>query len=126
LGASRCNGFTLIEVVVALAIVALALAAASRALALSTVSAGEVKLRVLAGFVAENRMSELAARGAWPAIGVVEGAERQAGAEFPWRMEVLSTPHPLFRRVEIRVASPDDPSRELRRVIGVLPREPAK
>jgi general secretion pathway protein I len=126
LGKSRCSGFTLIEILVALAIVAIALAAASRAVAVSTVSATEVKLRVLAGFVAENRMSELAAHGTWPAIGVLEGAERQAGVEFPWRIEVLSTPHPLFRRVEIRVSSPGDPSRELRRLIGVLPRETGK
>jgi len=121
--ASRSSGFTLIEVVVALAIVAIALAAAARAVALSTSSATELKLRVLAGLVAENRMSELAARRAWPALGAFEGAERQAGLEFSWRVEVLSTPHPAFRRVDIRVASPDDPSRELRRVVGVLPRE---
>lgn len=126
MGASRCSGFTLIEILVALAIVAIALAAASRAGALSADSASEVKLRVLAGFVAENRMSELGARAAWPAIGIVEGVERQAGVELAWRMEVSSTPHPLFRRVEIRVARPDEPARELRRLVGVVPREAAK
>ena len=125
MGASRCSGFTLIEVVVALAIVAVALAAASRAVAISTVAATDVKLRVLAGFVAENRLSELAARSAWPALGLVEGTEQQAGVEFSWRMDVSSTPHPLFRRVEIRVASSAEPGRELRHVVGVLPREGA-
>lgn len=125
MGASRCSGFTLIEVLVALAIVAIALAAAGRAVALSSASATEVKLRVLAGFVAENRLSELAARRAWPALGVVEGSESQAGVEFPWRIEVLATPHAGFRRVEIRVASPNDRAHELRRLVGVLPREAA-
>lgn len=110
---------------VALAIVALALAAAGRAIALSTTAAGEMKLRVLAGWVAENRMGELSARRAWPALGTIEGAERQAGIDFPWRIEVLATPHPAFRRIEIRVARPDDPSHELRRLVGVLPREAA-
>jgi general secretion pathway protein I len=110
---------------VALAIVALALAAAGRAVALSTTSAGEVKLRVLAGWVAENRMGELSARRAWPALGTMEGSERQAGIDFPWRIDVLATPHPAFRRIEIRVASPDDASHELRRLVGVLPREGA-
>ena len=48
------RGFTLVEVLVALAIVAVALAAASRSVALSTDSALEHKLRVLSGVVAEN------------------------------------------------------------------------
>jgi general secretion pathway protein I len=82
-----------------------------------------VKLRVLAGFVAENRVAELAARRAWPQIGTMEGAERQAGIEFPWRIEVTSTPHPAFRRVEVHVVTPGDSSRELRKLVAVLPRE---
>jgi general secretion pathway protein I len=79
------RGFTLVEVLVALAIVAIALAAASRSVALSTTSALDHKLRVLAGFVAENRMGELSARRAWPGIGVSEGSELQAGIDFRWR-----------------------------------------
>lgn len=119
----RIRGFTLVEVLVALAIVAVALAAASRAAALSSTSASEVKLRVLAGFVAENRLSELAARRAWPGVGSSEGSEQQAGIEFRWRADVVATPHPNLRRVEIRVLDPDDPSRELRRLVGVLAKE---
>jgi general secretion pathway protein I len=78
----------------------------------------------LAGLVAENRLSELAARRAWPAPGVHEGTEQQAGVQFAWRTEVLATPHPLFRRVEVHVALPGDASHELRRLVGVLPNEP--
>jgi general secretion pathway protein I len=78
---------------------------------------------VLAGFVAENRMGELAARRAWPSVGSSEGEEQQAGVDFRWRAEVLATPHPNLRRVEIRVLAPDDPSRELRRLVGVLAKE---
>ena len=117
------RGFTLVEVLVALAILAIALAAASRSVALSTDSTTDHKLRVLAGFVAENRMSELAARRAWPGIGVSEGLERQAGIDFRWRAEVLNTPHPWLRRVEIQVMDPNESSHELRRVVGVLSRE---
>jgi general secretion pathway protein I len=53
----------------------------------------------------------------------MEGAERQAGIEFPWRIEVTSTPHPAFRRVEVHVVTPGDSSRELRKLVAVLPRE---
>ena len=119
---TRHRGFTLVEVLVALAIVALALAAASRSIALSTDSALEHKLRVFSGVVAENRMAELAARRAWPAVGLMEGTERQGGFEFRWRAEVFATPHPQLRRIEIRVSTPDD-RHELRRLVGVLSRD---
>lgn len=119
----RGRGFTLVEVLVALAIVAIALAAASRSVALSSTSALDHKLRVLAGFVAENRMGEFSARRAWPGVGIAEGSESQAGIEFRWRAEVFGTPHPQLRRVEIQVMDPNDSSHELRRLVGVLARE---
>lgn len=120
---SREPGFTLVEVLVALAILAVALAAAGRSVALSTDSAIEHKERVLAGLVAENRLGELVARRAWPGIGVTEGTERQAGVDFRWRAEVFATPHPGLRRVEIQVSDAADLDHELRRLVGVLSRE---
>jgi len=117
------RGFTLVEVLVALAIVAIALAAASRSVALSTDSAHEYRLRVLSGVVAENRMAEFAARRAWPGVGLSEGTERQGGVDFRWRAEVFATPHPRLRRVEVRVTGPDDPAHELRKLVGVLSRD---
>ena len=120
---SKSCGFTLVEVLVALAILAIALAAAARSVALSTDSAIEHKQRVLAGLVAENRLGELVARRAWPGAGVTEGTERQAGVDFRWRAEVIATPHPGLRRVEIHVSDTADPTHELRRLVGVLSRE---
>jgi general secretion pathway protein I len=120
---SRSSGFTLIEVLVALAIAAIALAAVSRSAVVSGSSAAEIKLRTLAGLVAENRMGELEARRAWPPVGVSEGLERQAGIDFPWRIEVFATQHPLLRRVEVQVVDPDRRTHVLRTLVGVLPRE---
>jgi len=110
-------------VLVALAIAAIALAAVSRSGAVSTSSATEIKLRALAGFVAENRLSELEARRAWPPVGVSQGLERQAGIDFPWRIEVFATQHPLLRRVEVQVTDPGSDTHVLRTLVGVLPKE---
>ncbi|MNC92357.1 putative type II secretion system protein I precursor [compost metagenome] len=63
---SRCGrqaGFTLIEVLVALAIVSIALLAALRAAGQGTTHAGDLRARLLAGWVAENRLAEHRARG---------------------------------------------------------------
>jgi general secretion pathway protein I len=119
----RHSGFTLAEVLVALAIVAVALAAASRSVAMSTTSAADTKQRVLAGFVAENLMSELAARRSWPAPGASEGSQHQAGIDFRWTVEIVATPNPDLRRVNIRVVGAAEPRQELRRLVGVLARE---
>jgi general secretion pathway protein I len=119
LGASRSTGFTLVEALIALALLAIALAAASRAAGLSSTTASEAKLRLLADCVAENRMAELALRRPWPPLGALEGTEVQGGVEFAWRAEVLATPHPSLRRVEVRVARPPD-ARELRRLVGLV------
>lgn len=121
--AQPSRGFTLVEVLVALAIVAVALAAAARSVSVSTESAASHRSRVLAGFVAENQLAEFVARRAWPAIGTTQGVERQAGLDFAWHAEVIGTPHPLLRRVEIRVMDPADPAHELRHLVGVLARE---
>jgi general secretion pathway protein I len=123
LAVSRSRGFTLIEVLVALAIVAIALVAVSRSGAVSTSSAAEIKLRTLAGYVADNRLGELDARRVWPPVGVTEGVERQADIDFPWRMEVFATQHPLLRRVEVQVVDPADRTHVLRTLVGVLLRQ---
>ena len=123
LAVSASRGFTLIEVLVALAIAAIALTAVSRSAAVSSTSAAEIKLRTLAGFVAENRLGELEARRAWPPVGVSEGLERQAGIEFPWRVEVFATQHPLLRRVEVQVVDPGNSAHVLRTLVGILPKE---
>lgn len=113
MGARR--GFTLIEVLVALAIVAVALMAALRAAGQGTANAGELRARLLAGWVAENLVAEQRARGDWLALGIQRGSGRQGGIDFGWREEVVATPNPAFRRVDVFVFAPAEESRALAR-----------
>ncbi len=117
---SRARGFTLVEVLVALAIVSIALMAALRAAGQGTQAAGELRLRLLAGWVAENRLAEHRARGAWLPVGIARGTQSQGGVELAWREEVISTPHPAFRRVDVFVSAPAQESRSLARLTGFL------
>jgi general secretion pathway protein I len=117
------KGFTLVEVLVALAIVSIALLAALRAAAQGTSAVSELRLRLLAGWVAENRLAEHRARGDWLPLGIGRGRQSQGGLELAWREEVIATPNPAFRRVDIFVAAPAEESRALAHLTGfvVLP-----
>lgn len=113
-------GFTLVEVLVALAIVAFALMAALRAAGQGSASVGELRSRLLAGWVAENLIVEHRARGEWLPVGIRRGNAHQGGVEFAWREEVVTTPNPAFRRVDVFVYGPGDESRSLARLTGFL------
>lgn len=109
----KSRGFTLLEVLVALAILAVALAAAARAASTATDSAGDLKARLLAGWVAQNRLAEHIASRSFPAPGENEGAESQASFNFRWREIVSETPNPDFRKIEIKVFPANDKDRVL-------------
>lgn len=106
-------GFTLIEVLIALAILSIALAAAMRATSMATVSAEEARLRTYATWVAQNRAAELIARRAFPATGIENGAGEMGGMAFQWTATSSETPNVAFRKTEIAVTRGNTESRKL-------------
>lgn len=114
------RGFTLLETLVALAILAIAMAAILRAAGAETRHTEELRLRVLADWVAQNRLASHAARGDWISIGTQNGEETQAGIRLLWREDISSTPNPAFRRIEVSVFMPDDAQHALRKLTGYL------
>ncbi len=117
-GRTRFSGFTLIEVLVALAIFAVALAASVRAASISTDGALEVRERMLATWVAQNHLAELSAVGAFPEVGGRGGEAEQGGIRFKWEETVSGTPNQSFRRVEIRVSTSRKPDYIVARLVG--------
>jgi len=100
------RGFTLIEVLVALAIVAIALAAALRAVGSLAASEADLHDRLLAGWSADNVLSQLHLMHAWPDVGARSFDCSQANLRLTCTQTVSSTPNPIFRRVEVSVTMP--------------------
>jgi general secretion pathway protein I len=119
------TGFTLVEVLVALAIVAIALLSALRAAGMATNSMQDLRGRLLAGWVADNRLAEHRARGDWLPLGEQLGNADQGGIAFTWREQVIATPNPAFRRVDIFVQDAASPDRRLAHVTGFVVNPPA-
>ena len=123
----RCTkraGFTLIEVMVALAIVSIALLSALRAAGQGTNNVGELRSRLFAGWVAENLLAEHRARGDWLPLGIQRGTARQGGVDLVWREEVIATPNASFRRVDVRVFATAEESHSLAQLTGFVVNAP--
>jgi general secretion pathway protein I len=115
------RGFTLIEVLVALAIIAVALLAAVRAAGAMAQANAELRLRLLAELAADNRIAELRAAAAFPPLGTRGAPCPQGNARLECVEEVKSTPNPLFRRVEVRVYATPEREHALAELVGILP-----
>ncbi len=97
------NGFTLIEVLVALGIVAIALMAGLRSTDALSRNASRQSTQWLAQICAENEFSRLRLSRQVPPVGESSNICLQAGLELQVNLTVQVTPNPNFRRVDARV-----------------------
>ncbi|HEX5056052.1 MAG TPA: type II secretion system minor pseudopilin GspI [Gammaproteobacteria bacterium] len=102
------SGFTLIEVLVALAVIALALSAIIRATGVMTANTAHLKEKTYAHWVAMNRVTELRVTKAWPSVGNTDDDVEMFGQEWRWTQKVSQlafSEH--MRQVEISVIHRD-------------------
>ena len=103
------KGFTLLEVLVALAVFAVA------AIALMRVSESQLQLsarledKTFAHWVALNMVSEMQANQDWPDLGEQTGKVSMAGRDWKIIVKTLATPMNRVRRIEVTVGvAPQD------------------
>ena len=104
---AKARGFTLIEVLVALAIVAIALAAALRALGQLTNSAERLPQVVAAQACLDNALAAVRLTGRRPPPGEQKTACVQGRYQFAVVLQVLATPNPDLMRIEGHVLDSD-------------------
>ena len=116
----KLRGFTLLEVLVALAVLAISMAAISRAAGAGSGHVEAMRVRTVADWVAQDRLAVHTARSDWLPVGVQSGEEMQLGRRYLWREEISSTPNPTLRRIVVTVAMPEEPDYMLRQLTGYL------
>ena len=114
------RGFTLVEVLVALAVLAIALAAILRAMGQAIDATATLRERNIALWVAQNRLVEHQMRRDWPAADTKDGDAEIGGVKWYWREQVSTTPEPRIRRIEITVRRIADSQNTQARLVGYL------
>ncbi len=100
-------GFTLVEVLVALAIVAIALGAGLRSAGVLADNADRLAAVSAAQWCADNQLTGLRLARQLPGIGDSDFTCEQLGRSFKGQLQTRPTPNPNFRRVDARVATED-------------------
>jgi general secretion pathway protein I len=98
------RGFTLLEVLVALAIVAISLGAGLRAAGVLTDNAQRLGDVVAAQWCADNQLTALRLSRAFPGIGDADFSCEQLGRTYSGKLLTRPTPNPSFRRVDAVVS----------------------
>lgn len=114
----KAAGFTLVEVLVALAIVAIALMAGLQATSALTRNTARQTDVVLAHACAENELVKVRLSRQMPAIGDARVVCEQAGRGYEVAVSVTPTPNPQFRRVDAQVFDAQAPVLRLSTIVG--------
>lgn len=118
-GAMKGRGFTLLEVLVALAVVAIALGAGLRASGALTDNAARLAAVISAQWCAENQLTVLRISRAFPGPGESDFACEQLGRSYRGRLVTRPTLNPSFNRVDAVISDEDGvPLLTLSTVVG--------
>ncbi|KVQ95693.1 type II secretion system minor pseudopilin GspI [Burkholderia ubonensis] len=114
------TGFTLIEVLIALAIVAVALGAVMRAIGALASDTDTARMRLLALWSADNALGAIRIAASWPPVGASTFACPQGPYRFVCRQSVTALPSPLVRQVTVSVHASASSRTVLAEVVTVV------
>lgn len=118
----RSRGFTLLEVLVAMAILAITLGTIIKTVGSYASNASYLKQKTLAQWVAENKAAEIHLENKFPLPGNKEGEIEMASQQWHWKIKISNTSDKNLRRLDIDVypesGNEDNPVSSLISFIG--------
>lgn len=103
MSATRQAGFTLLEVLIALAVLALSMSAAIKAVADYTNNQSYLRDRTFALWVARNVLVEFQVGNEWPDVGERKGTKEMGDREWRWLAITSQTDEEDLRRLDVEV-----------------------
>lgn len=118
----RAAGFTLLEVMVALAIVSIGLIAAFNGIIQMAHSTSMLRERAMADWIAMNMISTIRISGDFPDVGRFDGSTEFASREWRWEARISETGVNDLRRIDMHVAYEEQPDDTVTIVTGFVSR----
>jgi general secretion pathway protein I len=103
-------GFTLIEILIALAVLAVAMGSIIKAATDYTGGLAHLRDRTMATWVARNVLNEFQVQNQWPSVGQRKGNMEMGHFEWRWLANISQTDEAELRRLDIEVLRPEDDS----------------
>lgn len=113
------RGFTLIEVMVAMAIAALGLAAVAAGISQMVDASFAMRERTYASWIAQNKIAELRLANVVPEVSETSGDVDFGGRKWIWRATISDTGVENLYRADVRVGLPDG-DENIRTVTGFI------
>jgi len=114
------RGFTLLEVMVALAVIAVGLGAVITEASRNISNATLLEAKTLAHWVATNKVVEMQVSQAWPSAGEESGDVEMAGRDWYLTVIIIDTLDERVKRMDVEVRTDAGSERSIVKVISYL------
>lgn len=118
--AHRHRGFTLMEVLIALAVLALGMMAVIGTAGSTSRTAAHLRDTTYASWVGMNELAMLRVAQSWPSGDTLDGDADMGGQKWHWKATMSKTADRALLRIDVDVSFADKPDDTVTRVTGFM------